>query len=84
MGPKYVTINNANESELPEEFYSAPERRFRTPWVLCDLGLLRVHVTVIRPQPEESGNDFSLPLGEPKAATKQIVDIVPLLEEELR
>lgn len=79
-----ITIDDSDQGKLFEEFDRPPVCRFATTWLLRDLGLFRVNVSIVGPESEQSKGYFPLSDGQAYHILETVADIIKTLEKQAR
>jgi len=84
MGTDNKPVNNADESSILKPANGSPVRCFTNAWLLTNLGLFHIYMTVIGPQAEDPEYRLPLPSGEAQTELEAIADLIEALKEQLR
>jgi len=84
MRTKKIPIDDLDQTESFHVLDGPPIRRLATTWILTDLGLFWINLTIIGPVPEEAEGRFPLAKSQADNILETIADTIEFLKKKLR
>jgi len=78
-----VAFDNYDDVKVYQLSDGTPECRFATPWILTELGCLRINFAIIGPKPKDIKEALPFPGRAAQVISEQIAKVIETLEQEL-